>query len=128
MASPLLRPKGDQFVDQRSSVESAPLRLLSVERTEEILSILLEEIVFLGFPRAAVLDLDFETGELRPTASLNFAKQPLQRLRFSFFNSEDPIIKTLQSMQPGIARGEGRLVLCLSHDFSQPRPLSGSRK
>ncbi|MEY2412780.1 MAG: hypothetical protein QOD84_1386 [Acidobacteriaceae bacterium] len=107
MASPLLRPKGDQFVDQRSSVESAPLRLLSVERTEEILSILLEEIVFLGFPRAAVLDLDFETGELRPTASLNFAKQPLQRLRFSFFNSEDPIIKTLQSMQPGIVELRG---------------------
>lgn len=104
MARSLLRPKPDEFVDQRSSSESAALRLLSAERPEEILPILLEEIVFLGFPRAAVLDLDFESGELRPSASLNFDKERLQRFQASFFASEDPIVKTLQNVKPGVIK------------------------
>jgi hypothetical protein len=64
MASPLLRSRNEEIVDQRSSSESAALRLLSAERSEEILPILLEEIVFLGFPRAFVLEVNFETGLL----------------------------------------------------------------
>ena len=72
MASPVLRPKRERFINQRSSNESAALRLIAAERPEEIFPILLEEIVFLGFPRAAVLDVDFDTGEIKPAASLNF--------------------------------------------------------
>ncbi|GAC1436870.1 MAG: hypothetical protein NVS1B11_21330 [Terriglobales bacterium] len=106
MARSLPRPK-PEFVDQRSSSESAALRLLSAERPEEILPILLEEIVFLGFPRAAVLDLDFESGELRPSASLNFDKERLQRFQVSFFASEDPIVKTLQNVKPGVIKLPG---------------------
>ena len=64
MASPALRRRREQVVDQRSSNESAALRLIAAERPEEILPILLEEIVHLGFPRAAVLDVDFDTGEI----------------------------------------------------------------
>lgn len=100
MASPLLRPKTDQFVDQRSSTESAALRLVSAERPEEILPILLEEIVFLGFPRALVLEVEFETGEVRPAASLNCERSLLQKFRTSLWASENPIVALLQSLKP----------------------------
>jgi signal transduction histidine kinase len=102
MASPLLRPRNVQKVDQRSSSESAALRLLSAERPEEILPILLEEIVFLGFPRAFVLDVDFETAEVRPTASLNCEKSFLQRFTTSFWASENPVVSVLQNLKPAL--------------------------
>src|SRR5215813_16397 len=107
MASPLLKPKNPKIVDQRSSSESAALRLLSAERPEEILPILLEEIVFLGFPRAFVLDVDFETGEVRPTASLNCEKSFLQRFTTSFWASENPVISVLQSLKPALLTPRG---------------------
>src|SRR5581483_10545080 len=100
MASPLLRPKADRFVDQRSSTESAALRLLSAERPEEILPILLEEIVFLGFPRALVLEVEFETGEMRSTASLNCERSLVQKFRTSLWASENPVVSALQNLKP----------------------------
>jgi nitrogen-specific signal transduction histidine kinase len=102
MASPLLRPRSAEIVNQRSSSESAALRLLSAERAEEILPILLEEIVFVGFPRAFVLDVDFETGEVRPTASLNCEKSFLQRFTTSFWASENPVVSVLQNLKPAL--------------------------
>jgi len=101
MASPLLRSRNEEIVDQRSSSESAALRLLSAERSEEILPILLEETVFLGFPRAFVLEVNFETGEVRPTASLNCEKSFLKRFETSFWASENPVVAALQSLTPG---------------------------
>jgi len=50
---------------QERAGNSAALRLLSAERSEEIFPILLEEVVKIGFPRALVLEVDFESGELR---------------------------------------------------------------
>ncbi len=108
MASPLLREKTREFVDQRSSSESAALRLLSAERSEEIFPILLEEIVFLGFPRALVLDADFDTGEVKPTASLNCDKAYLRRFTTSLWASENPIIAVLQNLKPGMVRSESK--------------------
>jgi signal transduction histidine kinase len=103
MASPLLRPKPEQF-DQRSSNESAGLRLLSAERSEEILPILLEEIVFLGFPRALALDVDLETGEVKPSASLNCDKGVLNKFHTSLWASENPIVSVLQNLKPALLR------------------------
>src|SRR6266849_7538669 len=108
MASPLLREKTREFVDQRSSSESAALRLLSAERSEEIFPILLEEIVFLGFPRALVLDADFDTGEVKPTASLNCDKAYLRKFTTSLWASENPIIAVLQNLKPGMVRSESK--------------------
>ena len=65
MASSALRSKREHFHDPRSSSESAALRLTAAERPEEILPILLEEVVHLGFPSALVLELDFDTGVVR---------------------------------------------------------------
>src|SRR2546427_11313472 len=102
MASPLLREKTREFVDQRSSSESAALRMLSPERSEEAFPILLEEIVFLGFPRALVLEADFDIGEVKPIASLNFDKAYLRKLTTSLCASENTTITDLHSLNTGI--------------------------
>ena len=100
MASPVLRPKRERFINQRSSNESAALRLIAAERPEEIFPILLEEIVFLGFPRAAVLDVDFDTGEIKPAASLNFDPSFLKEIQTSLWASEDPLVSALLNLKP----------------------------
>jgi len=100
MASPVLKPRRERFVDQRSSNESAALRLIAAERPEEIFPILLEEIVFLGFPRAAVLEVDFDTGEIKPAASLNFDPSTLKNFETSLWASEDPVVSSLVNLRP----------------------------
>ena len=102
MASPVLKRRRKRFVDQRSSTESAALRLIAAERTEEILPILLEELVFLGFRRAAVVEVDFDTGEVKPAASLNFDSALLRRFRASLWESEDPLVSALLNREPVI--------------------------
>jgi len=107
MASPLLRSRNAEVVDQRSSSESAALRLLAAERPEEILPILLEEMVFLGFPRGFVLEVNFETGEVHPAASLNCDKSFLQKFRTSFWASENPVVSVLQNLKPALLTSGG---------------------
>src|SRR5712692_6393518 len=100
MASPVQRPRRERFVDQRSSNESAVLRLIAAERPEEILPILLEEILFLGFPRAAVLEVDFDTGEIKPAAALNSSSAFLEKLRTSLWASENPFVSAILTLKP----------------------------
>ena len=102
MSSPALRRRREQTVDQRSSSESAALRLIAAERPEEILPILLEEIVHIGFPRAAVLEVDFDTGEITSTASLNCDYEFLEEFRTSLWASENPLVSTLLSLKPAL--------------------------
>ncbi len=102
MASPALRRRREQVVDQRSSSESAALRLIAAERPEEILPILLEEIVHLEFPRAAALEVDFDTGEIKPAASLNCDYAFLEKFRTSLWASENPLVSTLLTLKPAL--------------------------
>src|SRR5215472_13981309 len=99
MASAVLRPKRERFLDQRSSNESSALRLIAAERPEEIFPILLEEIIFLGFPRAAVFDLNFDSGEIKAAASLNFEPASLARMQTSLWASEDPLVSALLNLK-----------------------------
>jgi len=78
------------------------LRLIAAERPEEIFPILLEEIVHIGFPRAAVLEVDFDTGEITSTASLNCDHEFLEKFRTSLWASENPLVSTLLSLKPAI--------------------------
>src|SRR5436853_1057446 len=101
MASPLLRPKPEQF-EQELSSESAGFRLLAAERPEDVLPTLLEELVGLGFPRALVLEVDLETGEVEPNASLNCDKAFLKKFHTSLWATENPAVSVLQSLQPAL--------------------------
>ncbi|HSE48864.1 MAG TPA: ATP-binding protein [Terriglobales bacterium] len=78
------------------------LRLLDVERSEDIFPVLLEEIMALGFRRAAIATVDPETGELVPAESVNAGKQFLAQFRTSLYASENPLVGVLQGMQPAV--------------------------
>jgi signal transduction histidine kinase len=103
MASSALRRKREHFRDPRSSSESAALRLTAAERPEEILPILLEEIVHLGFPSALALELDFDTGQIKPSASLNCSPEFLEKFNTSLWASEDPFVSSLLNLKPVLA-------------------------
>ncbi len=105
MASPLIRPRMDDLLGEGSSRDPAALRLLAAERPEEILPILLEEIVHLGFPHALILNLDFESGEIRPVASLNCDPAFLRKFHVSLWASENPVVSALVNGKPGVLPG-----------------------
>ena len=91
------------FPDPRSSSESAALRLTAAERPEEILPILLEEIVHLGFPSAVVLELDFDTGQVKPSASLNCTPEFLEQFNTSLWASENAFVSALLNLKSVLA-------------------------
>lgn len=108
MATPLLRkelPDPASFIERRKSVrDSTALRLLSAERSEEIFPILLEEILGLGFPRALVLGVDFESGAVRPVAALKYQQSQLQKFQSTLWASENPLISILHGFKPAIVQ------------------------
>jgi len=85
----------------------ATLRLLAAERSVEIYPVLLEEIVALGFPRALILGVDFETGEIAPSAALNCSRKLQQQFRTSLYAAEDPIVGILHAGEPAVVPGSG---------------------
>src|SRR6185312_8433572 len=103
MATSALRRKRQHFRDPRSSSESAALRLPAAERPEEILPILLAEIVHLGFPSAVVLELDFDTGQVKPSASLNCTPEFLEQFNTSLWASENAFVSALLNLKPVLA-------------------------
>jgi signal transduction histidine kinase len=108
MATPELRLQKPEPVKRRLRVTSrgapAALRLLQAERSEEVYPILLEEIVSLGFQRTFIVAVDFETGEVLPSASLNCSKNYLDRFRSSLFAAENPVVDVLHSQRPSVIR------------------------
>ncbi len=114
MASPALRRKGERFQEQRSSGESAALRISASERPEEILPILLEEIVRLGFRSALALELDFDTGQIKPSASLNCSPEYLRQFQTSLWASENPYVSALLNLKAAVvSNGRGGSTLCV---------------
>ncbi len=85
---------------RRPGMRRAALRLLSIERADEIYPVLVEEIVALGFPRALVAAVDFETSEIRPVAALNCSKGYEQRFTVSLYAADDPIVAALHGARP----------------------------
>jgi signal transduction histidine kinase len=106
MATTRVEAKNPVLVPPAAAKQSAALRLLSAERSEEIFPILLEEIVSLGFPKAMVLEVDFDSGEVKPTASLNFERRELEKFRASLWASENPIVSALQNLNPSVLPSE----------------------
>src|SRR5262249_44207023 len=84
-----------QFLPQRRRRDSAPsremcLRLLQAERSEDVFPILLEEIVALGHPRAAVLET--ASGCAAPVVALNWGRQQLEKLTAALRAGEHPLL------------------------------------
>ncbi len=108
MAAPDLRFKPTRLKAMRrpgppGRRQSSPvLRLFEAERVEEVAPILLEEIVGLGFERAFVANVDFETGEIRPTEWVNCSKAYLERFERSLYAPGDPIVDVLINRRPTV--------------------------
>jgi signal transduction histidine kinase len=105
MASPRIQAQARaELMVIRGGSREAALRLLAAERSEEIFPILLEEIVHLGFPRALVLEVDFDSGEIRPAASLNCDRHSLEKFRTSLWASENPVVSVLQNLSGDVLK------------------------
>src|SRR5450432_2024896 len=76
------------------------MRLLEAERSEAIFPILLEEIVALGHPRAMVLDVDFDTGEIAPSAALKWPRPQIGKFSTQIWSPDNPIAGVLNSAHP----------------------------
>src|SRR5438270_1484355 len=105
-AQPSLLPFRDRRGD--SARDRAALRLLSAERSDEVFPILLEEIVSLGFPRALVNQVDFDSGELKPLASLNCSKAMQRRFAGALWQADNPVIGVLNAMRPAVLPRSGK--------------------
>src|SRR5437762_2478458 len=103
----------------------AALRLLEAERSEEVYPILLEEIVGLGYERAFVAAVDFESGEVLPSASLNCSRSYLERFRGSLYAAGNSLIDILQSQHAGVVKDSSlhhRSLYCHPLLFSNLNP------
>jgi len=108
MGSPALRRKREEHRDRRPPHQSAALRMVSAERPEEILPILLEEIVHLGFRGALALELDFDTGQIKPSASLHCDADARAQFRTSLWARDDPYVSALCDLKPVLVPGTKR--------------------
>ena len=84
------------------------LRLLAVERAEEIFPVLLEEVVALGHPRALIAAVNFETSNIAPVASLNCSRTFQQRFHTSLFAMESTAARVLHNLEPAHVRGANK--------------------
>lgn len=103
---------------------NAWLRLVSVERSEGVFPLLLDEIVALGYPRALIASVDFDTAEVRPVASVNFSKTGLQRYSASLCAMENPVVQSLHLLEPRViptSRKNGPNSLCFPVIYSNAR-------
>ncbi len=108
MATPQMRVGALERVerlDERrpgSARRRAANRLLEAERSDDIFPVLLEEVVALGFPRALVATVDFETGEVSPSASINFPRSMLHKFRTSLYATENALVGVLHNGRPAV--------------------------
>src|SRR5215467_7324341 len=108
MATPVLRadaapPAGAVKRERRALFGRQPaLRLLTAERSEEILPILLDEIVQLGYPRSFVMTVDFETGQIQMAASVNCPQKYQKKFNTMLWATEDPLVGILKSGETGV--------------------------
>jgi len=107
VASPEMRVRSE-VPEQAWKGRRSALRLLGIERSDEVFPVLLEEIVALGHPRALVSKVNFETSEIVPVASLNCSKQLLQHFQTSLFATETELARVLHGLQPEVVPGRSR--------------------
>ncbi len=107
MASPQMRVRS-HVPEQEGKSRRSALRLLNVERADEIFPVLLEEVVALGHQRALVAAVNFETSEITPVASLNCPRPFVQRFHSSLFAMETMAARALHNLEPAYVRGRSK--------------------
>src|SRR2546423_193945 len=80
----------------------AVLRLLEAERSEEIFPLLLEEIIALRFPRALVVDVNFDTGDITPAAALKWPRLQLEKFNTALWMSDHQLVTVLNASRPAV--------------------------
>src|SRR5260370_18901984 len=80
----------------------AVLRLLHAERSHDVLPLLLEEVLALGYPRAALLGVNFDSGNVALTAALHWARQQMARFTTALWVAEHPVISILNANRPAV--------------------------
>ena len=80
----------------------AVLRLLQAERSEEIFPLLLEEIIALGNPRALVVDVNLDSGEIMPAAALKWPHAQMEKFTSALWMQDHPLTGVLESVQPEV--------------------------
>src|SRR6185437_9772292 len=99
-----MRFQSERLQGRRASQQRRPaiLRLLQAERSEEIFPLLLEEIIALGYPRAMVLDVNFDTGDVTPAAALKWPRQQIPNFTAALWMSEHPLVTVLHNARPAV--------------------------
>ncbi|MGB8769057.1 MAG: ATP-binding protein [Candidatus Korobacteraceae bacterium] len=105
MASPQMRTSSETH--DPTAKRRPELHLLGAERSEEVFPVLLEEIVALGYSRALVARVDFDSSEVVPVASLNCSKPFLEQFRSSLSAVQSITLRVLHSFEPELVRGAG---------------------
>ena len=105
------------------------LRLLQAERSEEIFPLLLEEIIALGNPRALVVDVNLDSGEVSPAAALKWPRAQMEKFTSALWVHENPLVGVLNSIRPEVLAKSNlhNRPLRSSHPLFQPQSLLGSR-
>src|SRR5205823_774149 len=93
----------------------AAMRFSSAEKSDEIFPILVEELVDMGFPRALVSLVDFESGEVRPAADLNCSRRIQKHFSATLWSADRPMIAALMAMKPEIIAGATPRQLFYAH-------------
>ncbi|HEX3586090.1 MAG TPA: ATP-binding protein [Candidatus Angelobacter sp.] len=80
----------------------AVLRLLQAERSEEIFPLLLEEIIALGYPRALVMDVNLDSGEVTPAAAMKWPQAQLEKFSSALWMQDHPLVGVLHAARPEV--------------------------
>ena len=104
LATAEMRFQSERLQGRRASQHrrTAVLRLLEAERSEEIFPLLLEEIIALGYSRAMVLDVNFDSGDVTPAAALKWPRQQMDRFTTALWMSDHPLAGVLNTARPGV--------------------------
>jgi signal transduction histidine kinase len=82
--------------------------LLQAERSEEIFPLLLEEIIALGYPRALVMDVNLDSGEVTPAAAMKWPQAQLEKFSSALWMQDHPLVGVLHAARPEVL-GKGTL-------------------
>ena len=104
VATAEMRFQSERLQGRRASQYRRPpiLRLLEAERSEEIFPLLLEEIIALGYARAMVLDVNFDSGDVTPAAALKWPRQQMERFTTALWMSDHPLAGVLNTARPAV--------------------------